>query len=305
MRQVTGVAPQRAHFGSVEDGLRVIFTQLRVRTGHDFTNYKRGTILRRIERRMTVLGLATLPDYAAFMQDNATEPTALLKELLISVTNFFRDPEVYVALERKIVPELFQSKRPLDQVRVWVAGCATGEEAYSIGMLLAEFAAALPEPPRIQIFASDLDDRAVAVAREGVYTDAEVADVSHERLQRFFLREAGGYRIRRELRELVLFAVHNVVKDPPFSHLDLLACRNLLMYLIRSIQERLLETFHFALRPGGFLLLGTSESPDGAGDLFVARDKDVPSGKQFEGTWELTGVGGAWRLDAPSIKQVE
>ena len=272
LRQVTGATPERPSVGTEEDGLRAVLTHLRVRTSHDFSNYKPGTILRRIERRMSVLGLSTLPEYAAFIQQHATEPSALIKELLISVTNFFRDPDVYVALERRVVPELFHRKRAVDQIRVWVAGCATGEEAYSIAMLLAEYAAATPDAPRIQLFASDLDERAVAVARDGFYTDAEVADVSQERLQRFFLRETGGYRVRRELRELVLFAVHNVIKDPPFSHLDLLACRNLLIYLNRSMQERLLETFHFALRPGGYLVLGTSESPDGSGDLFVVRD---------------------------------
>ena len=268
-------APRAAPVPSEAEGLRQIITLLRVRTGHDFSNYKPSTILRRIERRLSVLGVASLSAYADFMQHDADEAPVLMKELLISVTNFFRDSAAYEALEKRVMPQIFREKRGLEQVRAWVAGCATGEEAYSIAMLLAECASSMVDAPRIQVFASDLDERAIAVARDGFYTDAEVADVSHERLQRFFARETGGYRVRRELRELVLFAMHNVIKDPPFSHLDLLACRNLLIYLNRSIQERVLETFHFSLRPGGYLLLGTSESPDGASDLFLTVDKDA------------------------------
>ena len=255
--------------------LRQVLTILRVRTGHDFSNYKPATILRRIERRLSVVGAGSLAEYSAFVQEHAEEAPILMKELLISVTNFFRDPVAYDALEKRVVPQIFHGKRAVEPVRAWVAGSATGEEAYSIAMLLAEHASGIPDAPRIQVFASDLDDRAIAVAREGFYTDAEVADVSHERLQRFFSRETGGYRVRRELREQVLFAVHNVIKDPPFSHLDLLACRNLLIYLNRSMQDRVFQTFHFALRPGGYLMLGTSESPDGASDFFVTLDKDA------------------------------
>ena len=247
-----------------------------MRTGHDFANYKPSTILRRIERRLSLAGVGSLLEYADFLQFHADEAPALMKDLLISVTNFFRDPATYASLEKRVVPHIFQGKSGIEHVRVWVAGCATGEEAYSIAMLLAEHASGMAEaPPRLQVFATDLDEQAIAIAREGFYTDAEVADVSLERLRRFFVREPGGYRVRRELREHVLFAHHNLIKDPPFSHLDLVACRNVLIYLNRSIQERLIETFHFALRPGGYLFLGTSESPDGASDLFVTLDKDA------------------------------
>jgi two-component system CheB/CheR fusion protein len=173
------------------------------------------------------------------------------------------------------VPRLFVNKAPSDQVRVWVAGCATGEEAYSIAILLAEHAATLVDPPSLQVFATDLDERAIAVAREGLYSQADVVDVSEERLQRYFLRDAHGYRVRRELREVVLFAQHNLLKDPPFSHLDLISCRNLLIYLNRAVQERVIETFHFALRPGRYLFLGTSESPDGGHELFVRVDANA------------------------------
>src|SRR5205807_10311457 len=162
-----------------------------------------------------------------------------------------------------------------DQVRVWVPACATGEEAYSVAMLLAEYSATAVESPNIQVFATDLDQQAIARAREGTYTGAEVGEVTEERLQRFFQREGDGYRVRRELRELVLFAHHNVIKDPPFSHLDLISCRNLLIYLNRAIQARVIETFHFALRPGAFLFVGGSETPESTDDLFMKFDNNA------------------------------
>jgi two-component system, chemotaxis family, CheB/CheR fusion protein len=255
-----------------QEGVPDVLTALRVRSGHDFSNYKIATVHRRIDRRMNLRGVPTVAAYARLIRQEPDEAMALMKELLISVTNFFRDAGVWAAVEQRLIPQLFFHKGAQDQVRVWVPGCATGEEAYSIAMLLAEYAAASIDQPAIQVFATDLDQQAIATAREGVYTAAEVADVSEERLQRFFVRGSEGYRIRRDLRELVLFAHHNVIKDPPFSHLDLISCRNLLIYLNRSIQERVVETFHFALRPGGYLLLGTSESPDGMNDLFMRFD---------------------------------
>jgi two-component system CheB/CheR fusion protein len=254
------------------ESLRDVMTMLRVRTGHDFSNYKAATVQRRIERRMTLRGIATLVGYSRLIRQEPDEAVALMKELLISVTNFFRDSAAWLSLEQRVIPRIFLNKGSQEQVRVWVAGCATGEEAYSMAMLLAEYSSTAVDQPGIQIFATDLDQQAVAVARDGVYTEADVADISEERLQRFFHREAGGYRVRRELRELVLFAHHNLIKDPPFSHLDLISCRNLLIYLNRSIQERLLETFHFALRPGSYLFLGTSETPDDSNDLFLRFD---------------------------------
>jgi two-component system CheB/CheR fusion protein len=258
-----------------EQTLRDIFTQLRVRTGHDFSNYKRPTVLRRIERRINVHELDGLPAYARFMRDHRTEAHALLKDLLISVTNFFRDCEAFEALERAVVSRLFEGKGAQDQVRVWAAGCATGEEAYTLAMLLTEFMDKLTNAPTVQIFATDIDEQAISAARGGFYTGADVADISPERLRRFFTKETDGYRVRRELRERVLFAHHNLIKDPPFSHLDLVTCRNLLIYLNRTAQERVMQVFHFALNPGGFLFLGTSESVDGSGDLFLAFDKEA------------------------------
>jgi two-component system, chemotaxis family, CheB/CheR fusion protein len=261
----------------VADHLRKILAVLRLRTGHDFSQYKRGTLLRRIDRRRHLHALPDLAAYAHLLRERQDEPAALLKELLISVTNFFRDPEAFAAFERQIVPRLFEGAP--SHVRAWIAGCATGEEAYSVAMLLAEAAGEQPDPPVVQVFASDLDASAVAIARDGLYTEIEVADVSPVRLRRFFDRTAGGYRVRRELRELVLFAQHNLLKDPPFSHLDVVCCRNLLIYLAHSAQERLLETFHFALRPGRYLFLGASESVTGSADLFMPVD---PGARLFE-----------------------
>ncbi|HVF26602.1 MAG TPA: chemotaxis protein CheB, partial [Pyrinomonadaceae bacterium] len=224
-----------------QQALREIFTQLRVRTGHDFSSYKRSTVLRRIERRINVRELSDLPSYAAYLRESADEAQSLLKDLLISVTNFFRDKEAFAYLETQVLPRLLHGKKSDDGIRVWVAGCATGEEAYSIAMLLAERALGGLDAPEIQIFASDIDAAAIAKAREGLYTLNDAADVTPERLRRFFTKEAEGFRVRRELREMILFANHNVVKDPPFSHLDLVSCRNMIIYLNGMAQERVME----------------------------------------------------------------
>lgn len=208
--------------GDDDAPLREIFAQLRVRTGHDFSNYKRGTVFRRLERRMGIHQVQGLAEYAALLRDHPGETQALLKDLLISVTNFFRDCDAWEALERAVIPAILQGKADSDAgVRVWVAGCATGEEAYSVAMLLSEHLETTAPRRPFQVFASDLDERAIAVAREGVYTLNDAADVSPARLRRFFAQEGDRYRIRKDLREHVLFARHNVLKDPPFSHIDL------------------------------------------------------------------------------------
>lgn len=256
-----------------EAALRDIFTLLRSHTGHDFTHYKRVTVLRRVERRLQVNALQDLTAYRDFMREHPPEAQALLKDLLISVTNFFRDREAFDELEREVVPVLFHEKTAGDTVRVWVAGCATGEEAYSVAMLLLEYAERLQSPPSVQVFATDIDEAAIATAREGSYTETIEADVSAERLRRFFTKEPGGYRVKKDVRERVLFAVHNLLKDPPFSKLDAVTCRNLLIYLNRDAQGHIFELFHFVLRPNGFLFLGNSESADGATTLFATVDK--------------------------------
>lgn len=258
--------------GNDEAALRDVLTFLRTRTGRDFAYYKRATILRRIGRRMQVNGVENLHDYLNCLRTRPGEAGALLQDLLISVTNFFRDAECFAALERHI-PGVFANKGPNDAVRVWVSACATGEEAYSIAMLLSEQARTLDAPPLIQIFATDLDEDAIQTARDGLYPMAIEADVSEERLRRFFMKEHAGYRVRRELREMVLFATHDVLKDSPFSRLDLISCRNLLIYLNVEAQARVFEIFHFALQPSGRLFLGSSESVDDGSQLFNVLDK--------------------------------
>jgi two-component system CheB/CheR fusion protein len=253
--------------------MREIFTHLRTRTGQDFSNYKRATMLRRIERRLGINELTDLHEYAQFLRTDKHEANALMKDMLISVTNFFRDHEHLEMVAKKVVPAILKSKTEDDSVRVWVAGCATGEEAYSIAMVLSE-AMSNMHSPHLQIFASDLDAEAVAKAREGHYSEAEVADISPERLRRFFLKDHEGYRVRREIREQILFACHNLIKDPPFSHLDLISCRNVLIYLNRTAQTHALEVMHFALNPGGYLFLGSSESIENADVFFTGFDRD-------------------------------
>ncbi|WP_343688032.1 CheR family methyltransferase [Chitinophaga sp.] len=257
-----------------QHALREVFTHLRLRTGHDFSNYKRPTLLRRIERRVNVRNLHGLKEYAAYLQHNPDEVTSLLKDLLISVTNFFRDKKAFEVVEQEVVPTILAAKKAEDQVRIWIAGCATGEEAYSLAILFAEKTLGIIDAPKIQIFATDIDDAAIAIAREGLYTINDAADMSVERLRRFFNKEGDGYRIRREIREMILFANHNILKDPPFSHLDLVSCRNVLIYLNHTAQERVMETFHFSLKPGGYLFLGLSESAESTTDLYITSNRE-------------------------------
>jgi two-component system CheB/CheR fusion protein len=255
-----------------ELAFRDVLGYLRTRTGRDFSYYKRATVLRRISRRMQVNGIDALPEYLGYLRTHPGEAGALLQDLLISVTNFFRDRECFEALEAKI-PELFKGKGPNDTLRVWVAACATGEEAYSIAIMLCEHARKLDNPPIIQVFATDLDEEVIQMARNGIYPETIATDVSEDRLRRFFVKEHRGYRLRREVREVVLFALHDVLKDSPFSRLDLVSCRNLMIYLNREAQGRMLEIFHFALRSEGRLFLGASESVEDGSNLFEVLDK--------------------------------
>jgi two-component system CheB/CheR fusion protein len=256
-----------------EASLRDVLSFVRARTGRDFSCYKRATVVRRIARRMQVNGVEDLPGYLASLRTRPGEAGALLQDLLISVTNFFRDADAFQALDAQLA-ELLSGKGANDAIRCWVAGCATGEEAYSLAMLLLDRARELETPPMIQIFATDLDEQAIRAAREGSYPGTIEADVSEDRLRRYFTREAsGGYKVRREVRELVLFAQHDLLKDSPFSRLDLICCRNLLIYLNRDAQQRLFEIFHFALLPRGRLFLGSSESVEDVSALFSVVDK--------------------------------
>jgi len=268
LKRTVGETPQKID----EETLRRVLAHLRVRTGHDFSKYKRSTVLRRIARRMQVTRSDDLLTYYDHMREHPDEAQALLSDLLISVTTFFRDREAFESLRKDVLPQLVE-RDPTDPLRVWVPGCATGEEAYTLAMLLMEEASKLDLRPPIQVFGSDLDARALTVAREGRYPATIEADVSEERLRRFFTREGDGYRVRQDLRDIVLFAVHDLLKDPPFSRVDLISCRNVLIYMDRELQEQVCTTFHYALNPGGFLLLGTSETADNPPGLFRTIDR--------------------------------
>ena len=258
-----------------EDLLRHIIAHLRARTGHDFSKYKRSTVLRRIARRMQVTRADDLQEYYNVMRDNADEAQALLGDLLISVTTFFRDGQAFEKLAKKVIPALFKDREPGEAIRVWISGCATGEEAYSFAILLLEEASRYSIRPPIQVFGSDLDSRALAFAREGRFPQAIETDVSEERLRRFFTREGDHYRVRQEVRDIVLFAVHDLLKDPPFSHVDLISCRNVLIYLDRDLQEQVCSTFQYALNANGYLFLGSSETADNPAGLFRTVDRDA------------------------------
>ncbi len=255
------------------DILQRIFAQLISQTGVDFSQYKRATVFRRLQRRMQVSQSNNLPAYLALLRINHEEGRALFKDLLISVTNFFRDDEAWEVMAKKVIPALFDRLGNRNQIRVWVPGCATGEEAYSLAMLLLEEAERRNLQPNIQLFATDLNEDALAFARRGLYPEVIVADVSPERLKRFFERESNGYRVQSRLQEVVLFAPHNLIKDAPFAHLDIISCRNLLIYLERPVQQSIFQIFRFALAEGGYLFLGGSESAEQAQGLFDELDK--------------------------------
>jgi two-component system CheB/CheR fusion protein len=259
-----------------EQALFDILTKLRASTGHDFRHYKRATVLRRIERRMQVTTQPDLPAYFRYLSEHVDETKALLDDMLIGVTNFFRDREPFESLEREVVPRLFDLNQKTDgaeEIRVWSAGASTGEEAYSLAILLTDYKAETSSDLKIQIFASDIDERAISSGRAGLYPDAIVTDVSPARLRQYFVKEDSNYRVRKDIRERVLFAKHSLLADPPFSQIDLIVCRNLLIYLDRDIQREILQMFHFALRAGGYLFLGTSESADACPELFTTVDK--------------------------------
>ena len=255
------------------DHLATICAVLHGRLGRDFSQYKSGTLLRRIQRRMHVLQTDDVAAYIEQLRTLPHEAELLFRELLIGVTRFFRDPEAFAALETKIIPALLADPASTGPIRVWVAGCATGEEAYSVAILLKEGLARSGTHRPVQIFATDIDDRAIEVARAGLYPAAIAADLSAERLERNFTREDGNYRVTKSLREMFLFSTHDLVKDPPFSRLDLVSCRNLLIYFDPPLQQRVLATFHYALRPSRHLFLGPSEGVLAQSRLFAPLDK--------------------------------
>jgi len=258
-----------------ENALKKIFVLLRAQTGHDFSQYKPSTIYRRIERRMAVHQIDAIESYVKYLQQTPVEVQALFNDLLIGVTNFFRDPAAFAVLQTQVIPKLFEGKPAGSAVRVWCTGCSTGEEAYSIAILLQEQLEQLKTSYKVQVFATDIDSRAIAVARIGLYPASVATDISAERLVRFFTLESDGsaYRVHKGIRDMLVFSEQDVIKDPPFSKLDLISCRNLMIYLGAELQKKLISLFHYALQPGGRLFLGTSETAGEQGDLFTVLER--------------------------------
>ncbi|WP_341212986.1 chemotaxis protein CheB [uncultured Limimaricola sp.] len=246
---------------------------LRAQTGHDFAGYKNKTFMRRVTRRMKVVETTDVEAYLDLLQRNPNEAQALFQDLLINVTSFLRDPEAFEALRTQVLPALFEGRGAGDTIRLWVPGCATGEEVYSLGILLREHMDAMTQRPRVQIFATDIDEQALMVARAGRYPAALLERLSPERRRRFFRADGACEVISKEVREMCIFSPHSVTGDPPFSRMDLVSCRNLLIYMGTALQDQVIPTFHYALRPGGYLFLGTSEGVSRHAHLFGAIDK--------------------------------
>ncbi len=261
-----------AQYGNERDLLQVLYL-LRDRTGHDFTHYKTSTLRRRVERRMAVTKIEDMAEYVALVNSDTLEAETLFRELLIGVTNFFRDPPAFEALATEVLPKLVADHGSGEPVRVWVPGCSTGEEAYSIAMLLQEEAVRAGRNVPAQVFATDIDIDAIERARSGVYPASIAADVSPERLARFFVQDGATYRVVKSIRDSLVFAKQDVTKDPPFSKVDLISCRNLLIYMDGDLQQKLMSLFHYAINPDGFLFLGSSETVGNAADLFAPLDR--------------------------------
>jgi two-component system CheB/CheR fusion protein len=256
------------------DTIKKIHVLLRSQTGHDFSQYKENTIIRRVQRRMALHQIGQPGDYLGYIQRNPAEIEALFRDLLIGVTSFFRDPEAFAALEKEVIPRLFANKDAGGVIRVWVSGCSTGEEAYSIAILIQEHLQTLKKAFKVQIFATDVYKEAIERARTGVFPASIAADVSAERLARFFSQDEGGiYRVQSALRDLIVFSEQDVIRDPPFSRIDLISCRNMLIYMGAGLQEKLLQLFHYALNPGGVLFLGPSETLGELTPLFETLDR--------------------------------
>ncbi|HEX5223440.1 MAG TPA: chemotaxis protein CheB [Verrucomicrobiae bacterium] len=257
---------------SEQRGFEAILLLLRQRHGVDFTYYKHATLRRRIHRRMVLNKLDSLKDYAAHLRSHPAETKELFNDILIHVTGFFRDAMVFQTLRKKLLPRLIRNKAPEDPLRIWIPGCSTGEEVYSIAILLLEFMSERKVHHPVQIFGTDINDLALERARAGLYSEGVVSDISPDRLRRFFFKTDGGYRVNKTVREMCIFARQNLVNDPPFSNLDLISCRNVLIYLGPALQRKVMPVFHYALRENGLLMLGASETIGGYADLFALVD---------------------------------
>lgn len=250
-----------------------IFSLLRTASGVDFSHYKRPTIERRLQRRMALHKLTNMADYVELLQRQPHETNLLYRDILIHVTFFFREPASFTALTEKVFPKLLEQRRPDEALRIWIPGCSTGEEAYSLAISLLEFLGEKVDDAPIQVFATDISEPAIDAARAGMYSEAAVQPVSPERLRRYFTRIDGKFRVNKRVREICVFARHDLTRDPPFSRVDLIMCRNVLIYMDTFLQKRLLSAFHYALKPTGFLMLGSAETVGAQSDLYVSEDK--------------------------------
>ena len=283
-QKVKGILLDRAITDDkIPDSFQKIFILLRTYTGHDFSLYKQNTIYRRVERRMNISQLNNVPNYIRLLQENPAEIKNLFKELLIGVTNFFRDPESFENL-KKILLDLVKSKPDNGQIRIWVPGCSTGEEAYSVAIILRECMDEAKKYFNVQIFATDIDSDAIEKARIGIFSGIE-PDVGKERLNRFFTFEGNVFQIRKEIREMFIFAPQSIIKDPPFTKLDVICCRNLLIYLNTKLQKKIIPLFHYSLLPNGILFLGSSETIGEFVDLFSIVDKKWKIYKRRDSTY--------------------
>jgi two-component system CheB/CheR fusion protein len=271
---------------------------LHSRIGHDFSQYKRQTFMRRVQRRMQVLRMSRYADYLAQLRTDREQVVLLFRDLLISVTSFFRDSPTFTVLEETVLPNLFQGKDASSELRIWVPGCATGEEVYSLAMLVRAFMDTLPVVPKVQIFASDIDEAAIATARAGRYPATLLEGLSAERRARFFVEGVGGFTIQQRIRELCTFSAHSLIRDPPFSRIDLISCRNLLIYLDSDLQDRVIPIFHYALVPGGILVLGASETIARHEPLFRPVDRAKRIFARLSGASDVPSVYPAAERDA-------
>jgi two-component system, chemotaxis family, CheB/CheR fusion protein len=283
-------------------GLTTIYHILRRTTGLDFTHYRQTTILRRIQRRMVVHKIDKIIDYVKYLQSNPAEVKALYQDMLINVTSFFRNPRVFDALKSHVFPNVIKNHATQSSIRIWTPGCASGEETYSVAIALLETLDDKATHLPIQIFGTDVSEASVSKARTGLYPQNIEGDVSPERLRRFFAKVEGGYRISKTIRDMCIFAQHNLLNDPPFSQMDLICCRNLLIYLEPVLQTKIISLFHYAIRPGGYLVLGTSEGVGGASNLFATEDRAYKIfSKKVSGTRHLV----SFTLNRPPTERAE
>ena len=289
-----------------EEDLQKIFHLIRTRTGHDFSSYKESTMYRRIGKRANLHQIDNIKEYAGYLERNPEEIDHLFQELLINVTSFFRDPEAFDIIKNKVLPELLAGKNEGEPIRIWVPGCSSGEEVYSMAMILRETMEFLGKYFEVQLFGTDIDETAIKTARKGVYPQNIEADVGRARLKKFFVKKDEEYQIKNEIREIAVFAVHNVLKDPPFAKLDMISCRNLLIYLKSDAQKSLLSLFNYSLNINGILFLGPSESLGETLENYKVLDKKwkiFQSGKSPGLPWRL--IESTDRLSSPAKRTLK